>query len=98
MNETPAPINPSEEPYFGSKSMILLLLSTGTLLALLLIYVAVKVIFHEDITQVILGAMGMESAKTGVGIARNTIVDGQARQAYNAPPSPPQPPIGGQHI
>lgn len=82
-------INPQDESFFASKSMILLALSTGTIIVLILIYIAVKVFFHEDIAQVVLGAMGMETAKAGVGVARNTIVDGAQRSAFNDANKPP---------
>lgn len=82
-------MNPSDEPFLASKSMVLLAISTGTMFGLILIYIAVRVFFHEDILQVILGAMGMESFKTTTGIVRNIAVDGPARKDYAASNPPP---------
>ena len=83
-------IDPSEESFFASKSMVLIALSTATMFLLLLIYIAVRVFFHEDILQVVLGAMGMETAKTTTGVARNVIEDGAARKDYAAAQDPPK--------
>lgn len=75
-------MNPTEEPFFGSKTMILLTLGMSMIVVLVLVGVLVKVLLGEDVFEMIsAGILGI-SGHSGAGTVRNVQVDAPIRQQY----------------
>ena len=77
-------MNPADEPFFGSKTMVLLCIGIGAIVGLVAVGVLVKVAFGIDAFDLVAaGIMGI-SGNAGVGAYRNVQVDAPARQAFVA--------------
>lgn len=86
----------SGESFWSSKTMILLMVSMGTVVFLIAIGVAVKVLFGEDVFSMIGMGIAAVTGQAGSGVYRNVAVDGSNRQTYaQAAVTPPTtPPVG----
>ena len=87
-------MNPSTEPFFASKTMVLLGLSFTCVAGLVVLGVAVKVAFGVDAFEMIAAGILSITGQSGGGIYRNVKTDGAIRlaQAQQGPPPSSPPP------
>ena len=86
--------NPASESFWSSKSMQLIVFSAGFALLVLAVYIVVLVVFDKDIWQAALGVLGLRTAETTGGIARNIMTDAPVRQMYAQQQTNQLPPKG----
>lgn len=88
----------AEEPFLGSKTMVLLTITAGLVVSLILLGVAVKVVFDVEVFELVGAGIAALTGQSLGGVWRNTKVDGPIRMAQAGLPSvayapPPQPDI-----
>lgn len=88
-SQTRQGINPEKESFWGSKSMILLVQDNLHDLIYVLIGAVAFLGFQHDLSTLLLGMAGIRKTGTAAGVARNILVDGQARKEFNQLPPPP---------
>lgn len=81
-------MNPTEESFFASKTMILLCIGIGAIMAMILMAVIVKVIWGVDAFQLVAAGVTGVTAHTGQGTYRNVQTDTTLRLAAVTPPAP----------
>lgn len=89
-------MNAAEEPFLGSKTMVLLVVMAGLIVFLIFIGVAVKVVFDVEVFELIGAGIAALTGQSLGGIYRNVKVDGPIRMAqsgvsaaaYSPPPQP----------
>lgn len=77
-------MNPANEPFFGSKTMVLLCIGIAAIVGLVAVGVLVKVAFDIDAFELVAAGIAGISGNAGAGTYRNVQVDAPARQAYVA--------------
>lgn len=77
-------INPSDEPFFASKTMVLICIGIAATVLLVLIGVLVLVLFHVNAFELVATGIGGITGQGGAGVYRNVRIDGQTRAANAA--------------
>jgi hypothetical protein len=101
----------SDESFFASKTMVLLVITMGFIFALVIIGIVVKVVWGEDVFNMISSGIGGLVGQSAQGTYRNVKTDTPMRlqesvalpiQPISSPPTPstsamapPPPPTGG---
>lgn len=75
----------SQDSFFGSKTMVLVCIGIGTIVGLIVMAVAVKVIWDVDVFELIAAGIAGITGNTGAGTYRNVRVDGATRFASGTP-------------
>lgn len=73
--------------------MILLVITMGFIFALVIVGIAVKIIWGEDVFNMVSSGIGGLVGQSAQGTVRNTIVDGAARASYAQATLPPAAPV-----
>lgn len=75
-------VDPADEPFFGSKTMVLLCVCIGAIVVLFLVSVAVAVFTDTNVFQELGASILGISGQSGQGTYRNLKVDAPARAAF----------------
>ena len=76
--------SPTSEPFFASKTMILLVVTMGFIFLLVVLGIAVKIIWGEDVFNMISSGIGGMVGQSVQGTYRNVKVDAPIRQQFAA--------------
>lgn len=73
-------MDPSHEGFFASKTMVLLMITVGAVIALIMVGVLVQVAFDVDVLTLVAAGITAITGQSAAGTWRNVAVDGEQRK------------------